>query len=194
MAHAISSSCGCGHDTFCCNVLPLQYCREASRASDEQQTLQAEAEVAVRTARRATCRLKASPLNFVSICDHCTFPACRKHPWMCVLYQLSQIYRCCSCMTHRAAVTQKALGPDARLAVLAFLCTCCAACLLLTDAGPASCIFEDWNKLSAGLCVLSGQGAGNHAVRPGPCSRARAARLVSRQTKLPRMATLQLRS
>lgn len=34
-------------------------CREASRASDQQQSLQAEAEEAVGTARRAACRLKA---------------------------------------------------------------------------------------------------------------------------------------
>ena len=32
--------------------------REASRARDEQQSVQAEAELAVRTARRAACRLK----------------------------------------------------------------------------------------------------------------------------------------
>ena len=33
-------------------------CREVGRAGAEQQSLQAEAEIAVRTARRATCRLK----------------------------------------------------------------------------------------------------------------------------------------
>lgn len=52
-------------------AVTLSFCREASHASDEQQSLQAEAEVAVRSARRAACRLKAS---CISACYAPTLP------------------------------------------------------------------------------------------------------------------------
>ena len=51
--------CAKGVDLMLLELLLSCSCREASRAGDEQQSLQAEAEVAVRTARRAACRLKA---------------------------------------------------------------------------------------------------------------------------------------